>query len=822
MLQALDKEGITPDELALYAYAMHAKERNAYIAQINEQFGDPDLAGERAGSGMTDEDADAVIAAAGEMADTYQALHARLMDIAKGTRDLLRDEGLITPAEHEAWSAQYENYVPLKGFEDEIDDKGRTLGTGAGFSIRGKESMPAMGRRSRAGQIIENLLLDRERAVIRAEKNRVGKALLDLVTANPDPRLWEVNPIEVKPRMGVVDGMRQVIYEQQPETGPQVFSTKVGGTEVRISLRDERLAEAMKNLTDAQVGPVLRFMQGFNSSLSRLYTGLNPTFVALNGFRDIVTGLIQAQRYNPKLTGKILKHYPGALAAGMRFEYGHVTHQERQMQREWDRWFAEYGRNGGRTGFMALKSLEDKVSEVQRLYRRFDPNAPVTTRAWARTMAVVEAIEGVNQAVENATRAAAYRGARELGMSQAEAASVAKNITVNFNRRGELTKWLAPFFLFFNAAVQGTNITVKALKSPRVQAAVGGMMAGAVALALANVSIGGDDDDEIAYWDKIPDYVKERNLIVMLPPGDYDMEGVETVGKKGRYLKIPLPYGFNTFVVAANAAVDGLRNMKDPSTGRAPMKAAGDLAVAALNSYNPAGGETPLTSVVPILQPAFQAFFNVNRFGDQLYPVPQFGRMEARAEQYFDSQRGSAAQRLAETMNRATGGNAVRDGYLSIQPAILENTFRYFTGGLGQFGSDLVTPILDLQRVGEVNKARLPFVRQLYGEVGLPESRRIYNELRTEAVRTTQEVKTLAERGELDTIDDKTELFLTLGEMDESVRKALSQLRQMELLVHDDDTLTKDERRRNLNEIELQRKELYSMFLSTWKQGVRQ
>jgi hypothetical protein len=368
--------------------------------------------------------------------------------------------------------------------------------------------------------------------------------------------------------------------------------------------------------------------------------------------------------------------------------------------------------------------------------------------------------------------------------------------------------------------VQGTSTTVKALANPRVQASVAGMIAGAVAMALANVQTGGDDDDGIAYWDKIPDYIKERNLIVMLPPGDYKL-GAETIGTKGRYLKVPLPYGFNPFVVYANSVVDGIRNLKDPSTGKPPMTGAVNSAKATLNSYSPAGGTQPLTSVMPVLQPAFQGFFNVNRFGDELYPKPQFGRIEARSEQYFGAQRGTVFQKATDIANRSTGGNSVRDGYLSIQPAILENTFRYFTGGMGQFASDLVTPLLELQRIGEIDETRLPFVRQLYGEVSVRESRRMYQELKKEAHRTQQEFKTLAERGEPMDVDQQTELMLQLGEMDEAFTKALSQLRKQELAVHDDEDMTKTERRGALNEIELQRRDLYLTFLSTWKTGTQ-
>ena len=52
-----------------------------------------------------------------------------------------------------------------------------------------------------------------------------------------------------------------------------------------------------------------------------------------------------------------------------------------------------------------------------------------------------------------------------------------------------------------------------------------------------------EDEDGIPYWDKIPDYVKERNLIIMRPNGK-------------DYFKIPMPYGFNVFLNMGTAMTE--------------------------------------------------------------------------------------------------------------------------------------------------------------------------------------------------------------------------------------------------------------------------
>ena len=53
-------------------------------------------------------------------------------------------------------------------------------------------------------------------------------------------------------------------------------------------------------------------------------------------------------------------------------------------------------------------------------------------------------------------RLAAYRAAREKGVPVDRAASIAKNVTVNFNRRGTFGPAMNAAYLFYNASMQGS------------------------------------------------------------------------------------------------------------------------------------------------------------------------------------------------------------------------------------------------------------------------------------------------------------------------------------------------------------------------------
>ena len=174
-----------------------------------------------------------------------------------------------------------------------------------------------------------------------------------------------------------------------------------------------------------------------------------------------------------------------------------------------------------------------------------------------------------NQAGENAFRLATFMAMQqESGKTVAESASMAKNVTVNFNRKGELTPQLGALYLFFNPNVQGSQRLWQSLfggdtkHKAQAWALVGSMAGAALALAMMNR---GDDEDE---WEAIPDSTKDRNLIIPL-------------GNK-RKLTIPLPYGYSFFVSMANR-FDALMH------GESAEKASIRMASSFFENFSPVG-----------------------------------------------------------------------------------------------------------------------------------------------------------------------------------------------------------------------------------------
>lgn len=711
-LEGLVKDKVDARSMQLYAYARHAKERNERLRTMREAN---EITGFDSWSGMTDEDADAILNDAHQsgLAPLFEKHHAELMKWTQGTRDLMLREGLITQDQYDALQNSYDFYVPLKG---KPGGQGDTKpGTGSGFNIRGKETQRAKGRYSEASDIIENIIADRVKALTRAGKNEVMRTFLKFVIDNPDPKNWEINATAIKPVMKIDAQGNQIIEEErQILKGEDTVGIKDGGREVFVRIKDQKLVEQMRNMNHQDVGPAIGLLLMGNRMLSRLYTSLSPVFTVLNFARDITAGTIgMVGETGFSGAARMLAYWPKALAQSAAAEAGKPG-ADYQLFRA----------TGGKTGFMDFKTIEDLAKDLSNRVRDAERSNLDPRKFGPKALSMIESING---AIENSTRLAAFMAARDSGKTVAESASLAKNITVNFNRKGTMTNNLAAWFLFFNPAVQGTTRVMQALKSPKVLATLGAGMGGLALLAMQNALVG-DDDDGVAWWDKIPEEVKDRNIVIVLPPGSKQGEAVPG-SKVGRYVKIPMPYGYNFFATVARLAVDRYRNGLDPARGATSAAAAKRALSSFLGAYMPASELTRsletsksavLAAVPDVLNAPAQALLNINSFGKAMYP--ERGQQDeniADSSKFFAGQAGTIFQRAAASLNQATGGNEFKSGMLDFTPATLENLARSYGGGPVSFALDLSNMVYARQSIQrpDIDVRRSPFLKQLYGEI---------------------------------------------------------------------------------------------------------
>jgi hypothetical protein len=185
LVEDMQKRGVTLAEFEEYLHNRHAEERNKKIAKVNPNMPD-------GGSGIDTADAKAYLAGlTPEQKRDFTALAARIDAINQTTRDLLVNSGLESQETIDAWDKAYSSYVPL--YRDDIDFSTQGaggMGTGQGYSVRGAASRRAMGSKKAVIDILANIAMQRERTIVRAEKNRVAMSLYGLAVQNPNTDFW--------------------------------------------------------------------------------------------------------------------------------------------------------------------------------------------------------------------------------------------------------------------------------------------------------------------------------------------------------------------------------------------------------------------------------------------------------------------------------------------------------------------------------------------------------------------------------------------------------------------------------------------------------
>ena len=829
MLDKAAEYGIDMDELSMYSYAKHAKERNAYIASINKRLPD-------GGSGMTNAEADNIIQLVGLAGDTakFEELHQALMGITSATRQIMLSEGLITPDEFTTLEGAYENYIPLRGFENVDEETGVARpGVGRGVNIRGAETVRAMGRKSKAGDLIENVIRDYERVISRVEKNDVAKVLLDFVLSNPDPDLWGVDVERTKP--GFNKALGTVQYTKAIEKGEDTIGLKVGGQQVYIKFADKELTrslrQAWKDETSGLERATLAMTGWWNNWMRAVLTKYNPAFAAINIPRDALwSGTASAlAELGAKGLASYLAAYPKAFMASARQEAGVAgTSNKLFGNPQVDARFAEFRSAGGITGGFFMRSLDDINQDLR---NELLLAGAAARNPWEKVKALppfklakltLRVLEFMGTASENATRFALYQASRQQGNSPAKAAILAKDGTTNFNRKGEWGGALNNLYLFFNAAVQGNAQLFKVLKSPAVQASMAGVTGVGMMLALYGASSGGEDEDGEAYWDKIPSYVKERNMVIMLPPGDALAGGIERVGKRGRYITIPVQYGFNIFPNLGYTMADVLRNQADPKRGMTPTKAALHMTSTVLGSINPFGGAVDVSDGVQVLLAAMPTLVDlpiqiINERGTFGTPSsPQKSPFDKRpdSERMFTSQQDSVSAKIAKALNELGGGNEAKAGEImgvetSVAPGTIQTLISATTGGLGTFVEQVGTAVASMAGgESDLKASKVPFLNKFYGEVDEGANIKAAGDRMREVKALSDEVKAQQKLGLDPELKDKEERLMRLAGMQETYQKQSTMIRKREIEIIKDKDMTEPEKKLQRKQLQVERDKL--------------
>lgn len=694
---------ITLEEAHRFAYALHAGERNAFIFENDAEWHPERNPGSGIRSSVATKTVNDLLG--GPNAARYKRLDRFLRRQTEKALSTLRDAGELSPALDEAIRQQgYKRYVPLV-HEMEREDGSVTRRNPRGFSSTGAGVKRARGRKSEPDNVVLNTLKSVDEAIFKAEKRQVLDSLVKLVRAYPDDSFWKVYDMPVRIEADEEGVMRELwetrrdwqdsylpLYENG-EGKALVFGPKATG-----------LARAMRGGDLNKIGPIVKAIQPVTRYFSAINTSLNPEFVFSNFTRDLQTaGLVLGEDKGWSVAKSIVQRAPSAVRGIRRAETG----QESDWAPTWSRLKAA----GGKTGFFHAKSLEEIQADLERTIRDEVGQKSGVRAGLDYARKVKEFVDGWNEAVENGVRLAAFRYAvEELGLSDAQGAELSKTLTIDFNTRGENTA-LSALYMFANASIQGSaRVLASSVRTSRGRKISGSIAAFGMLLDPLNYMLAGEDDDGESRWDAVPEWKKDRYLMLYTGVGE------------GGFLTIPLPYGFSFFYSAGRNASAVARGIAGEG-GVTPMEGFGNTLSSALTSFSPVGDAHNISSASAlrvlsptITDPLVEVAMNEDYRGMPIHPrgVP-FDRTPLPDSQQSFKHTGEIWKDAAALMNSATGGTRLEAGKVDLHPDTLRHLFGTAFGGMMRFANNTAEG-LGLAPEGDPLHAlsRAPFSRQLF------------------------------------------------------------------------------------------------------------
>jgi len=756
VIKELERLKVSPQEIRTYLHNRHAEERNNQMNKINPDTYDPATGRtipnplKDKGSGISTADAKAYLQGLDPARkQLLEQIATKFDQMIKGTQQILVDSGAESADTIAKWNRTYEHYVPLFRVEDEMARPSGLGGTGQGFAVSGPSSKRAMGSEKDVQDILSNIIAQRERALIRAEKIRVGRALYGLAIQNPNPKFWMViNPDAIRSkrqaiaeltRMGIPDA-EQVVENLMAEPkerylkkvraaeegfepdedfdfdsglpvnqSREVVASKVNVMSrykdfvfpVRINGKDRyiffnkndpralRMVQSLKNLDVEQLGFVESIAGKFTRWFKNVNTQYNPVFGLVNFVRD--TGGALLNLTNTEIAGDQAKVIAGAFKA-----MGGILNVHRAERKgkplptgPWAQLYQEARAQGFQTGYRdSLIRNQEEMQIIEHTLEQFkDSN---TKKAF---YSVIGGLTDFNDMMENAIRLSAYKAAIDRGFSKQKAAIIAKNLTVNFDKKGAWTAQVNALYAFFNASVQGTERIYRTIMGPKGKMIIGGGILAGMVQAMMMAAAGYDEDDP-------PEFVREKNFIIPLPDGTY--------------ITVPYPLGFNILPNSGRIVMDFMIH-----GGRDPAKHAVSLLSSAMNSFNPLGstGFSMQTIMPTVLDPIAALAENRDAFGR---PIARKDRATAPTPGYTRSRDTSTeiSKGLSYFLNLASGGSKYQKGYISPTADEIDFLAGQVGGGLYREVTKAGKAVSSVFTGEEVPSYQRPVVGRFVGETG--------------------------------------------------------------------------------------------------------
>lgn len=359
-------------------------------------------------------------------------------------------------------------------------------------------------------------------------------------------------------------------FERAKNRNEHFVDVMIAGKRHRfVVLGNPRAAQALNGLLENEGATTLigKKMKGMTRIMAQMATSYAPEFVMRNVLRDAqMASAHVASKEGAVYAARWLKYYAtvnpfngtksirmsdikGDSGIGL---YARYRKGQLDMNNRTERWFKEFMENGGETGWVQIKNMQ----EFEKEYRDKVATERSALRKSGKALHdfFLGNVEGLNEMTENMARFATYCASRESGRGIVRSAYDAKEVSTNFNRHGSgsaiktfkngdmgsfktarrniygfTSSFLQNYSMFFNAAIQSTNLLVKNAKHAPVATAV--EMAsipfglGIVAALVNNALIAGEDEKKRGGvkdpYAELPDYIRRNNLCIYKGKGEF-------------------------------------------------------------------------------------------------------------------------------------------------------------------------------------------------------------------------------------------------------------------------------------------------------------
>ena len=744
--QAVDNDPLDQDAIdALEDVKQRMQDREEELYLINRER---DYAGLTALTGM-DNVLDAE-AEAQQMVSDYERDHwvdglwDKVNAVTKATLQKTYESGLINKATYDDISGMYENYIPLRGFDDKTSDEAYAYLTDK-HSAFNAPIKTAKGRKSKADDPFANMEAMAESAIMQGNRNILVKQKFlnfalnhpsDLVSVS-DLWLWHndatdewqpINsgdlqgtekieegdsPAEVERKMrDFEDAMLQAakndpahfrkqkdnpaipyrVVESRDLRQHQVL-VKRNGRDIILTINgNPRAAQALNGQTNPDndvsgaIGAIMRLGETVNRQLSAFYTTRNPDFVVSNFMRDMIyANTMVWVKESPNYAWRFHKNVAKVNPAKMKVLLAKLRNGTIDLNDETEKMFYLFMMNGGETGYANIRDIEQRKNDIKRELKKNNGQMPIR-KAWNL---LGERLDEYNRAVENCARFAAFMTSRQLGRTIDRSVYDAKEISVNFNKKGSGAKFWKTngqtgignaaaftsglgrsFYVFWNAAIQGsTNFGRQFKRHPKKA------IAGAAAMFLLGAlmaSIGGgdgdDDKDDKNDYFNLPEYVRRSNVVFRLP------------GIDKSWISMPLPVEYRAMYGMGELMVSAMSGKEHYTAGELAHQMASQVSqMLPIDIMEGSGG---FKAFVPsAIKPIAEVIGNESWTGMPIYKDTPFNKdMPEWTKAYKSANKYLVG--LSKALNEATGGDAYTSGKIDINPAQVEYLLNGIFGGV--------------------------------------------------------------------------------------------------------------------------------------------